>query len=70
MLFNTLQFGLFFTILFLLYWVVAGKSNILQKALLLAGSYLFYATWDWRFLFLLAGMALAFNVIGGYRDNC
>ena len=58
MLFNTLQFGLFFTILFLLYWVVAGKSNILQKALLLAGSYLFYATWDWRFLFLLAGMAL------------
>jgi D-alanyl-lipoteichoic acid acyltransferase DltB (MBOAT superfamily) len=55
MLFNSVPFVLFFTIFFLLYWFVFNKNLGLQNILILAGSYVFYAWWDWRFLFLLVG---------------
>jgi len=52
MLFNSLTFLVFFIIFFLLYWLVAkGRKN--QNLLILAGSYIFYGWWDWRFVFLL-----------------
>ncbi len=53
MLFNSLNFALFFPIVFLLYWFVANRNLRLQNLLLLVASYFFYATWDYRFLFLL-----------------
>ncbi|MBK6894443.1 MAG: MBOAT family protein [Flavobacteriales bacterium] len=53
MLFNTLQFGLFFLLIFVLYWFATRKSLRLQNVMLLVASYYFYACWDWRFLFLL-----------------
>jgi len=53
MLFNTLEFALFFPIVFVLYWFVTKRSLRLQNVMLLAMSYYFYAQWDWRFLFLL-----------------
>lgn len=53
MLFNSLEFLLFFPIVFILYWFVFNKSLKFQNVLLLAASYFFYAWWDWRFLFLL-----------------
>lgn len=53
MLFNSLDFAIFFPIVFLLYWFVAGKNLRFQNLLLLGASYFFYACWDWRFLFLL-----------------
>lgn len=53
MLFNSLSFVIFFPVVFIFYWVVAGKNLKLQNALLLVSSYFFYACWDWRFLFLL-----------------
>jgi len=53
MLFNTLSFAIFFPIVFVLYWFVTNKNLKIQNALLLVASYLFYACWDWRFLFLL-----------------
>ena len=53
MLFNSLNFALFLTVVFFLYWF-ATKGNLkLQNILLLLASYFFYASWDWRFLFLL-----------------
>jgi alginate O-acetyltransferase complex protein AlgI len=52
MLFNSLDFAIFFPIVFILYWFVT-KQLRLQNMLLLAASYFFYACWDWRFLFLL-----------------
>lgn len=53
MLFNSLNFAIFLPIVFLLYWF-ATKGNLrLQNILLLISSYLFYACWDCRFLFLL-----------------
>lgn len=53
MLFNSIEFALFFPLVFLLYWIVAGKKNKIQNILLLIASYYFYGCWDWRFLLLL-----------------
>ncbi len=53
MLFNSVDFLIFFPIVYLLYWYVFNKKLILQNVLILIASYIFYAWWDWRFLFLL-----------------
>jgi len=50
MLFNTLQFALFFIIVYSLY---LSCSHRWQNRLLLVASYVFYGTWDWRFLSLI-----------------
>lgn len=52
MLFNSLDFAIFFPIVFLLYW--AFHSNIrVRNLFLLITSYIFYGWWDWRFLGLI-----------------
>lgn len=48
--FNSLQFPLFFVIVFLLYLALKHKW---QNRLLLLASCVFYAAWDWRFLGLV-----------------
>jgi alginate O-acetyltransferase complex protein AlgI len=53
MLFNSLDFLLFFPVVFLLYWFVFNRKMQHQNSLLLIASYYFYSCWDWRFLFLL-----------------
>jgi len=53
MLFNSLDFAIFFPIVFICYWFIFNKSLKLQNGFLLAASYFFYSCWDWRFLFLL-----------------
>lgn len=53
MLFHTLSFAVFFSIVFLLYWFVFHKSLKNQNIFLLLVSFTFYSFWDWRFLFLL-----------------
>jgi len=50
MLFNTLDFWLFFAVVFGLY---LGLPRRPQNVLLLLASYFFYACWDWRFVGLL-----------------
>jgi alginate O-acetyltransferase complex protein AlgI len=72
MLFPTLDFLLFFL-------VVAGAMAMLgrhfaqKKAMLVVASYFFYAQWDWRFCFLLAGSTtisyIAGLLIGGSSDS-
>ncbi|QQA44475.1 MBOAT family O-acyltransferase [Pelagovum pacificum] len=57
MVFPTLQFILFFAIVLALNAAVGGRGG-LRKALLIAASYVFYAVWDWRFCFLMAGVSL------------
>jgi len=59
MLFNSLDFAVFFPIIFILYWFVFNKSVKVQNIFLLAASYFFYACWDWRFVFLIASVTLA-----------
>jgi alginate O-acetyltransferase complex protein AlgI len=53
MLFNSISFLIFLPIVFLLYWSLSNKTLLYQNLLLLVASYFFYASWDYRFLFLL-----------------
>ncbi len=53
MLFNSLEFLLFFPIVYILYWFVFNKNLRNQNILIMVASYLFYGWWSWKFLFLL-----------------
>jgi alginate O-acetyltransferase complex protein AlgI len=60
MVFNSLQFILFFLAVYALYRVLPHRA---QNWMLLAASYYFYAAWDWRFLsLLLASTAVDYTV--------
>ncbi len=63
MLFPTLNFGLFFVLVFAVSWALAGRPQMRTGFLSLA-SYVFYGWWDWRFVFLLAGSTV-FNYLAG-----
>lgn len=52
MLFNSIDFAIFFPITFLLYWS-ASRHLALRNTLILIASYFFYAQWDARFLALI-----------------
>lgn len=54
MLFNSVNFAFFFTIVFIVYWFMFKSDLKKQNVFLFAASYFFYACWDCRFLFLLA----------------
>ena len=54
MVFNTLDFLVFFVTFYILYWQVIKIGGVRKSLyLILSGSYLFYAWWDWRFLGLI-----------------
>ena len=54
MIYTSLSFLFFFLCFLLLYWWFQGfKSLKWQNALVIAGSYIFYGLWDWRFLGLI-----------------
>ncbi len=63
MLFPTLEFGIFFLVVFVVSWLLRDRLD-LRKGLLLVVSYFFYGYWDWRFLGLLA-LSSAFNYAAG-----
>ncbi|MDR0798834.1 MAG: MBOAT family protein, partial [Dysgonamonadaceae bacterium] len=64
MLFNSLEFVVFFAILFILYrWVLNGKTKA-QNFLLLAASYVFYGYVDWKILPLLILSTVLFYGLG------
>ena len=63
MLFNSIDFALFFPIVFILYWMVAKKLQ-LRNALILVASYVFYGWWDWRFLLLIVISSAVDYVVG------
>ena len=51
--FNSLDYFLFLSIVFFLYWFIFKKDFKLQNLLILISSYVFYGWWDWRFLSLI-----------------
>lgn len=57
MLFNSIEYILFLPLVFAVYWLLR-KSVKWQNIFLLLASYVFYAWWDWRFLFLLVIISL------------
>jgi D-alanyl-lipoteichoic acid acyltransferase DltB (MBOAT superfamily) len=63
MLFPTLDFLLFF-VATLAALALAGRHHDLRKLILLGASYVFYAQWNWRYCFLLAGSSMLTWVAG------
>lgn len=64
MLFNSFEFALFFSIVFLLYWLVFNRNIRVRNLFILGVSYLFYGWWDIRFL-LLIGLTTSVSFISG-----
>jgi alginate O-acetyltransferase complex protein AlgI len=56
-LFPTTDFAIFFVIVFLGNWLL-NPFRRPWKLFMIAMSYVFYAWWDWRFVFLLAGFTV------------
>lgn len=63
MLFNSLEFSIFFLIIFTIYSLLRRRFRA-QNVLLLAGSYVFYGWWDVRFLFLIV-LSTAIDYVAG-----
>lgn len=61
MFFNTPVFLIFLIVVFTGFYFLPKK---IDKIFLLAASYVFYAYWDWRFLFLLVGSSLMDYYLG------
>jgi alginate O-acetyltransferase complex protein AlgI len=54
MLFNSLDYLVFFVVVYLLYWLVAVRNTQLRNAFLIVASYVFYGWWEPIFLLLIA----------------
>ena len=62
MLFVEFRFFWFFLVVFCVYWAL--RNNTARKTWLLICSYIFYAAWNWKFLFLLMGSSLLDYIVG------
>jgi len=69
MLFNSIDFIIYFIIVFNSYWFIFNKSIRLQNLFILVASYFFYAYWDWRFLSLIIISSIADYYIGLFLYN-
>ncbi len=63
MLFNTLEYAVFFGVVFVVSWLLA-RARKLRVLFLLAASYYFYANWDLRFLPLIWASSTADWLLG------
>jgi alginate O-acetyltransferase complex protein AlgI len=70
MTFTSFTFVLFFLVFFVLYWSFRNHLRV-QNYLILAGSYLFYGWWDYRFLALIFASSMIDYTLGLmiYKSN-
>lgn len=68
MLFNSIEFAIFFPIVFIIYWLFQ-KSLKASNLIILFSSYIFYGFWDWRFLFLIFISSLVDFYVGNRLNN-
>lgn len=67
MLFNSIEFVIFFPLVLILYWGVFNRISLtLRNSFLLAVSYLFYGWWDYRFLGLIVLSSFVDFLLGKY----
>lgn len=64
MIFNSIDFAVFFPTVFILYWFVTNKTLKQQNIFLLISGYAFYAFYDWHLLPLLFGVSFSGYMIG------
>ena len=67
MLFTEFRFFWFFLAVFAVYWSLRANRN--RKLWLLVCSYIFYAAWNWKFVFLLMGSSLLDYMVGVGLDR-
>lgn len=53
MIFNSIEFAIFFPLVFLTYWLFFKKNITYRNLFIILVSYFFYGMWDWRFLSLI-----------------
>ena len=68
MVFNSLTFAIFFSIVFTVYWLLRGSYR-LQNALLLIASYIFYGWWDLRFLLIISSISIVSLLAAGHISD-
>ncbi len=64
MLFNSVEFGIFFVLVCISYWTFFHPRLRLRNIFIIAVSYLFYGWWDWRFLSLIVISSLVDYIAG------
>ena len=64
MLFNSLDFAVFFPVVFIIYWFMVNRKLQLQNLFIVIASFVFYGWWDWRFLALLFSGCLVNYIVG------
>lgn len=69
MTFQSLEYLIFFSILFILHWTLFSKRKEHQNGLIVVASLVFYGWWDWRFLGLLIITALSTFLSSRLMDN-
>ncbi len=74
MLFNSSAFLAFYVVFFPAYWAI-HRNIPARNALILIGSYIFYGSWDWRFLSLILiwtppGLASNISCFGKKENGC
>lgn len=70
MLFNSIDFAVFFPLVFLIYWLIINRSLKYQNLFIVLVSFVFYGWWDWRFLLLLISSSLINYFIGiSFREQ-
>lgn len=69
MLFNSIEFLVFLSVFFGLYWFAFNKDFKTQNVLILCGSYIFYGWWDYRFLSLILISTIVDYTIGSSIPN-
>lgn len=69
MAFQTLEYLIFFSLVFILYWTLCRKHKDYQNGLIVVASLVFYGWCDWRFLGLLFITALSTFLSGLWMDN-
>ena len=64
MIFNSLEFALFFPVVFILYWILFNKTTLSRNIFIISTSYFFYGVWDYRFLILIVISSLCDYILG------
>ncbi len=64
MIFNSIEFGIFYPIVFITYWIFFNKKDKPRNIFLIIVSYIFYGWWDWRFLSLIVISSFIDFIIG------
>jgi alginate O-acetyltransferase complex protein AlgI len=69
MTFPTIEYAIFFFVVFLLGWATRNMANT-HKAILCIASYFFYGYWNWRFAVLLFECSMVNYVLALWLESC